>query len=85
MKFTIEDQLEYHTRLEHLENSATSTKQFLISSYKKNLYPGLKAETHQGLLGDQTHSNLKLLHKSKLKRVGNLLFYHPKEITYINE
>ncbi|PQQ13172.1 ABC transporter G family member 21 [Prunus yedoensis var. nudiflora] len=41
-----DDQLEYNGRLEHQEDQNT-TKQFLISSYKKNLYPVLKAEIQQ--------------------------------------
>ncbi|KAK9934845.1 hypothetical protein M0R45_021974 [Rubus argutus] len=41
-----DDQLEYNDRLDHHEDQNT-TKQFLISSYKKNLYPALKAEIQQ--------------------------------------
>ncbi|KAL5828500.1 hypothetical protein ACOSQ3_017968 [Xanthoceras sorbifolium] len=41
-----EDQLEFHGRLEQHDDQ-NSTKQLLISSYKKNLYPALKAEIRQ--------------------------------------
>ncbi|KAF3432596.1 hypothetical protein FNV43_RR27336 [Rhamnella rubrinervis] len=40
-----EDQVELRGRLEHREDQ-NSIKQSLISSYKKNLYPALKAEIH---------------------------------------
>ncbi|KDP29341.1 hypothetical protein JCGZ_18262 [Jatropha curcas] len=41
------DQLmESHNRLDHLDEQ-NSVKQSLISSYKKNLYPALKADIHQ--------------------------------------
>ncbi|XP_004297158.1 PREDICTED: ABC transporter G family member 21 [Fragaria vesca subsp. vesca] len=41
-----DDQLEYNGRLDHHEEQ-NSTKQFLVSSYKKNLHPALKAEIQQ--------------------------------------
>ncbi|KAL5553536.1 hypothetical protein UlMin_040937 [Ulmus minor] len=40
-----DEQAEFHSRLDHLEDQ-NSIKQHLISSYKKNLYPALKAEIH---------------------------------------
>ena len=58
-----EDQHELHGRSERHDH-ATSTKQFLISSYRKNLYPALKAEIHQSL-DDPIHSNSKLSSRSK--------------------
>lgn len=51
-----EDQTDHHGGLEHHDN-ASSTKHFLVTSYKKNLYPGLLAENQQRL-GDHIHSNL---------------------------
>ncbi|KAJ7943231.1 ABC transporter family protein [Quillaja saponaria] len=42
-EFKQEDQLDLHGRLDNHEDQASS-KQFLVSSYKKNLYPSLKAE-----------------------------------------
>ncbi|GLU04810.1 hypothetical protein SLE2022_219410 [Rubroshorea leprosula] len=48
-----DDQLEFHGRVDHHDDQ-NSTKQHLISCYKKNLYPALKAEIHQ----DSLHSSL---------------------------
>ncbi|XP_075659522.1 ABC transporter G family member 21 [Castanea sativa] len=42
-----DDQIEFQGRLDH--DDQNSTKQCLITSYKKNLYPGLKAEIHTSL------------------------------------
>ncbi|KAJ9140664.1 hypothetical protein P3X46_031283 [Hevea brasiliensis] len=39
----LDDQLDVHGTVDHLDDQ-NSTKQSLISSYKKNLYPALKAE-----------------------------------------
>lgn len=40
-----DDQQEFHGRLDHLDDQ-NSIKQHLVSSYKKNIYPALKAEIH---------------------------------------
>lgn len=53
-----EDQHELHGRSERHDH-ASSTKQFLISSYRKNLYPVLKAEIQQSL-HDPIHPNSRL-------------------------
>ncbi|KAJ4710606.1 ABC transporter family protein [Melia azedarach] len=49
-----DDQLEFQGRLEHHDDQ-NSAKQFLISSYKRNLYPALKAEIRQNFQ-DPIHS-----------------------------
>ncbi|KAE8670788.1 ABC transporter G family member 21 [Hibiscus syriacus] len=43
-----DEQLEFHGRVDHPDDQ-NSTKQFLISSYKKNIYPTLKADISQNL------------------------------------
>nr|AIU41651.1 ABC transporter family protein [Hevea brasiliensis] len=43
-----DDKMGVYGRVDHLDDQ-NSTKQSLISSYKKNLYPALKAEIHQNL------------------------------------
>ncbi|KAJ7954032.1 ABC transporter family protein [Quillaja saponaria] len=42
----LDDQLELHGKLDHHEDQ-TSTKQFLVLSYRKNICPALKAEIQQ--------------------------------------
>lgn len=48
-----DDQLEFHGRVDHHDDQ-NSTKQHIISCYKKNLYPALKAEIHR----NSQHSSL---------------------------
>ncbi|GKV39340.1 hypothetical protein SLEP1_g47122 [Rubroshorea leprosula] len=43
-----DDQMEFHGKVDHNDDQ-NSTKQHLISCYRKNLYPALKAEIHQNL------------------------------------
>ena len=43
-----DEQLEFHGRVDHHDDQ-NSTKQYLISSYKKNIYPVLKADINQNL------------------------------------
>ncbi|GMI99959.1 ATP-binding cassette G21 [Hibiscus trionum] len=43
-----EEQVEFHGRVDHTDDQ-NSTKQYLISSYKKNIHPTLKADINQNL------------------------------------
>ncbi|XVE91354.1 hypothetical protein REPUB_Repub01dG0002400 [Reevesia pubescens] len=44
-----DEQLEFHGRVEQHDHDHNSTKQYLISSYKKNIYPVLKADINQNM------------------------------------
>ncbi|XP_010066762.2 ABC transporter G family member 21 [Eucalyptus grandis] len=59
-----DDQQEFHNKLEY-HDEQNSIKQSLISSYKKNLYPALKAEIQQHSLDQDTHPSRKM---SSLRR-----------------
>ncbi|KAI3433262.1 ABC transporter domain-containing protein [Psidium guajava] len=53
-----DDQQEFHNKLEY-HDEQNSIKQSLISSYKKNLHPALKAEIHQHPRYRDTHPSRK--------------------------
>lgn len=58
-----DDQIEFQGRLDH--DDQNSTKQCLITSYKKNLYPGLKAEIHTSLRDPNLSTSGTLSSRSK--------------------
>ena len=58
-----DDQIEFQGRLDH--DDQNSTKQSLITSYKKNLYPALKAEIHTSLSDPNLSKSGRLSSRSK--------------------
>lgn len=67
-----DDQQEFHGRLEHLDDQ-NSIKQHLVSSYKKNIYPILKAEIHGNHKDPVRNSSLRGKWKSMLKYILTLI------------
>jgi hypothetical protein len=61
-----DQQLEFHGRLDHHDDQ-NSIKQSLVSSYKKNLYPSLKAEIHRNVSDPVLSTTRNILPSSRSK------------------